>query len=69
MLDRGVKTKTAADDCNTLAPAILFSFAAGLLMLLAVVPEPAAFLPVLALALMAQLTRLLGTKLYRDFTQ
>ncbi len=65
---RSIRTTTGKEELSTITPAILFSFAAFLLMLLAIVPEPAAALPLLALGLMVQLTRLLGVRLYRDFT-
>lgn len=58
---------TRFDDHGSVLPAILFSSAAVLLMLLVIVPQPAAVLPVLALVLMVQLTRMLGLRLYRDF--
>ncbi|QDG76526.1 hypothetical protein [Labrenzia sp. PHM005] len=67
MLKHRDNTRSHNDDTSTMLSAILFGFAAVLLMLLVVVPRPAAILPVLALVLMVQLTRMLGLRLYRDF--
>lgn len=69
MHNHSVSTMTGNEDPNIATPAILFGFAAFFLMLLIMFPKPAAVLPVLALALMVQLTRLLGARLYRDFTE
>ena len=68
MLERTQKSERHNEDRHVAVLAILFGSAAVLLTLLAVVPEPAAALPFLALILMAQLTRMLGTRLFRDFT-
>ncbi len=68
MLERTRESERHNEDRHVAVLAILFGSAAVLLTLLAVVPEPAAALPFLALILMAQLTRMLGTRLFRDFT-
>jgi hypothetical protein len=66
MLERTQKSEHHSEDRHIAILAILFGSAAVLLTLLAIVPEPAAALPFLALILMAQLTRMLGTRLFRD---
>ncbi len=68
MLERTKKSERHSEDRHVAILAILFGTAAVLLTLLVVVPEPAAALPFLALILMAQLTRMLGTRLFHDLT-
>jgi len=67
MPERTAQTDLRADDRNVVQLATLFGFSATLLMVLSIVPEPLAILPIAALILMAQATRVMGQRLYRDF--
>lgn len=67
MPERTAQTDVRADDRNVVQLALLFGFSATLLMVLSIVPEPLAILPIAALILMAQATRVMGHRLYRDF--
>ena len=66
-LSSGVSSQTTSH--TSLSPVLLFTLAAGLLMVMSLALVPALVLPLVAFVAMALLTRLLGLRLYRDLTQ